>query len=233
MLKYTAVEMTKLAGHEVANFIQSYSRVFFLADLRPDMLDVKFVDTFEADAYFGYAVHENNGIQQICLDIGSEHYKRKNVKDHKTALLGTLFHECVHAYFAAFCCDNPVHLSLKDEDFSRCKLGDNKYDQGAGHFTAWFHLAAGVQLALDDWLDSGFDLAVFRSVSREYRAEHGAKHVAEEWKRLFVMFGWKGVDRLVSKLSEEDLKNFGPAFAKHGGLVRVLMEEYRKMYGGV
>lgn len=223
-------EMAKLPAHHVKEFILNFSRVFFLADLVPEMIDFQFME-FAADkngyiSKYGHQGH-HSGIQEIRVDPRNW-AEEKGVQNHKTALIGTLLHECFHAYFCVFCCDVPGHQSIKYSGPARCSRKTEYWDEGHGHFAAWFHLAGAVDIALEKLLGLGTDLCVFRSILLEYSNDDGARVPAEEWKRAFAMFEWQGVDFLLRKLKPVELAHIGVQLSKHPKVVKVFATEYRK-----
>lgn len=55
---HSASEIINMARNEIKGFIQNFSRVFFLADLRPDMIDFKFSKTlYNKDQAYGMTYH--------------------------------------------------------------------------------------------------------------------------------------------------------------------------------
>lgn len=222
---YTGVEMTRKSTKEIKFLILSFSRVFLLGDLDAKRIAFRFLryDLQTGGPLYGVMHHgrNNSGICAISLDR-RDHSDTKNVDTHLTALLSTLFHESVHAYFSAFCCD------LTDHEGKMCSLGNDKWADGSGHFFAWFHLAAGVEIAVNEMLQMGTDLAVFRSLILEYNSPKGQKLTVQQWRHFFDQFGWENIDRMVRKLGINEWKSLVDLLSWDQAAVCVFLEELKK-----
>lgn len=196
---HTAIEITQLSNRKIKEFVQHLGEALFLKPLPESMLDVKFEKFDPKEGIrFGIQYHRHKQIE-IIIDPG-DHHVDKNVLDHKTALLSTLIHECVHGYIAAFSCDvyHDPNIAWKP-----CGHGNGGAPwKTTGHFFAWFYLAAGVDIALEKFLglEHQLNLAVFQSIIVEYGGYGMPKYEAVEWKRFLRDHSWEQIDRLVGKL---------------------------------
>jgi hypothetical protein len=226
--KHDAHEIPKLPISDVQEFILNFSQVFFLADLTPEMIDIEYVAFGPEETLNKYGHQKHiDGRSEIRIDE-RDWSEEKMVEDHKTALLGTTLHECIHAYFCAFCCNNPHHEHAPYGLTSECKTDGVAWHIGHGHFAAWFHLAAGVDIALEKLLEWKTDLAVFRAVLNEYSSPCGVRFHPAEWRRFFENFSWKDIDRLVGKLYECEFKQLGEILREYDDVANVIIVEYRK-----
>lgn len=208
---------------EVRLLILSFSRLFLGSRLERSNIDFAFeeIESWASAIVSGQQAHYRNRTNEIRVHPADWSHL-KGVKNHKIALMGTLFHECIHAYLAEYCCKSHDKNNVCT-DGEGCPLWVSE----SQHSFAWICLAAGVEIALDKLLDLGADLAVFRSLIMEYK-ETGVRFSASEWKRMFDLHGWDGVDYLVKKLWEEEFVQLGKYLTQDEHVVDVFVEEYEK-----
>ncbi|KAK4504335.1 hypothetical protein PRZ48_005251 [Zasmidium cellare] len=74
---------------------------------------------------------------EIVMDPNDWH-EEKRVRDHFSALMGTLLHECAHAFLDSFSCDGYCEADA-------CRVSRTRVEGGSGHGSAWFRVVTYVE----------------------------------------------------------------------------------------
>jgi hypothetical protein len=198
----------------VPGLITALSDLFFFPPLDCSKIEFKFQKiTQPGDILLGdhhHAEDYDRGVRFSRIRIHPDDWSVvKRVRDHKTALSGTLFHECIHAFLTGACCTghNSKGQCLRD--------GKPLWESGSEHSAEFIFLAAAMEIALDKLCDMGTDLAVFGSFLREYQ-ETGLELSSKEWTKFFELFSWTGVSFLVSKLTMDQFYKLSEFLIREG-----------------
>ena len=152
-------------------------QIFFLDSLDENTVRFSWNKSMRKEHHKLGSTHKLNHLQvRISMDPG-DHHRSVRVRDHRSALLGTLLHECCHAFLRLYACRG----YCGDID---CQVAKYSSIGDGGHAGAWLYLASHVEIAARNhlkWAD--VRLGVFSSLILESDASTYAP-TRKDWEDL-------------------------------------------------